>query len=304
MVLVINELSYSETESEVQAKVWYDLFFDICFKFEIDYKEKTVLKYSHSIVDNNFNNDFSFHKWLSSQEKDKKSSVLSMLTNGTLIHGYPYYKAYDEEGKGIGYAYENDNLLISFETYDNWKVNYLPIVQEQINEITDEIETDELKIRNCYNLNYSETHNKYIENKLLSAKNKLLTEIHNGKDLWAQKSELFPNLQFCDSTEEYLLKSSGSPFKILLFRFNEFDNYFANWLTGDFDKDSVGGDVRLESDTRIKEFNDELIIRCPDNETRLFSYHCNIGIKGFRLHFVPETTTRKCIIGYIGKKIV
>lgn len=304
MIFVVNELSYSQSESVNQAKTWYDNFFQLCIKFEKEYATKLNLKFSTSLIDYNFHQNFIFKQWLSVQKKDEKSSILSMLTKEPIIHEYPYYKAYGIEGKGIGYAFENDEFLISFETSINWTVDYILVLQEQIIEETLEIETDEFNLRNYYFKDNLECHNKYVLTKLSTEKKNVLSGVSSGVDIWNKRNDLFPNLLFCDSTEQFIKSSTGDFLKNILKKFKEYDTYFSKWKDGDFEKESLSGDVRLESETRINKFNNQLTITCPDGRNRLFSLHCNIGIWGFRMHFFPDIDSRKCIIGYVGKKII
>lgn len=303
MVLVINELSYSYTESEGQSKSWYDDFFNLCFEIEKNYNCKLGLKYSLSLKQHNFNDSYVFLKWLNYQNREQKTSILSMLTKEAFIHDYPYYKAYDKEGKGLGYAYENNELLISFKTSENWSNHYIPVVQEQISEDTLEIEKDEFKLRNYFSKENLDEHNKYVLIKLIAERNNVFDSVNNGVDIWTKKNILFPNLIFCDSTQQFIEGSTGSVFKNILKKFKEYEIYFSTWDNGEFEKDALSGDVRLESHSRINDFNNQLTITCPDGQNKLFSLHCNIGIWGYRMHFFPDTDNRKCIIGYVGKKI-
>lgn len=304
MVLIINELSYSSSVSENQAKVWYDDFFQVCFKIEKEYKSKLSLKYSISLIQYNFHENYIFMNWLSSQRKEEKSSILSMMTKDGFIHNYPYYKAYGLEGKGLGYAYENNEFLISFKTSDNWTIDEIPVIQEQIIEETLEIETEEFNLRNYYSSENICKHEKYVLVKLKAEKDNVLSGVTAGIDIWSKKDELFPNLIFCDSTEQFIVGSTGNILKNILKKFKEYDTYFSKWNNGDFEKDAISGDVRLESETRINDFNNQLTITCPNGQSKLFTLHCNIGIWGYRIHFYPDSETRKCIIGYVGKKII
>lgn len=303
MVLVLNELSYANAQSDNQAKVWYDTFFSLCLGIEKKFKTKVSLKFSMGVNENALHPEYSFMKWLTNQNKEDKSSVLLMLTKEQLIHDYPYYKAYQEEGKGLGFAYENDESLISFESSQNWLVNFIPVVQESLNENAD-IETEDLNLRNLHNIENSQFHDKFLENRLKTLKILVSSKISTGQELWDNRVELFPNLIFCDSTRDFLFESSKIIFKNLLKKFKEYDSYFADWINGDFDKNALSGNIRLESETRENDFANQLTVFCPDGESRLFTLHCNIGIWGYRVHFFPDTTSRKCIVGYVGKKIV
>ena len=304
MLLTLNELSYASAVSESQAKSWYDIFFETCLKIEKDLKIKLSITFSISPREFNFYPTLPFIKWLHLQEKDNKSSILLMLTKAPIIHEYPYYKIGDLEGKGIAYACENENLLISFASNSFWESQWLSILKEQLNELG-EIEQEELQIRNCYNSNFVEHHYPFIKIRLKHIKLKVLNGIRSGVELWRDKTELFPNLIFCESTEFFLknLTSDNELFGNLFKKLYEFDLYFSNWENGDFDKDALTGNVRLESDTRIRKYSNHLLITGPDNTIRLFSLHCDVGSWGYRMHFYPDTILRKCIIGYIGKKI-
>jgi hypothetical protein len=304
MILVLNELSYSITESETEASLWYDTLFDLCITIEKEFKIKLSIEYSESIKNTPFNHQLTFEKWLTQKDKNIKSSILSMLTKNQFIPEYPYYKIDGEEGKGIGFAYENDEVLISFITDDKWKVNSLSITQELLSENGDDIINNFFEIRNCFDLESKKFHNSFIHEKVLLVKDSIFLEIVDGKKLWQKKQELFPSIEFCENTSEYLNNLGGMALKNLLRRLKEYEAYFSQWVSGDFDITKIGGNPRLESESRINNFKNELMIQCPDGLNRLFSYHCNFGLDGFRLHFIPNYENRKCIIGYIGKKIV
>jgi hypothetical protein len=304
-MVVLNELSYSGilVRKEEQAKLLYDLLFKTCLNIESDLRIKLHFSYSKSLQEEVFHHNFPFLKWLGAQTRENKTSILSMLTNQPFIHDYPFYKVFGSEGKGIGYAYENEELLISFQSHENWKTSILSIVQESINEETEQIETATLCIKNCYDETSKDRHLNFLKDKLQYDDISTLNEIVNSRLLWERRDTLFPSLPFCDSTEEYIKSISGSVLQNLLKRLNEYEKYFTNWKDGDFDPSKLGGRPRLESDTRIKNFGKQLMINCPDGEERLFSFHCNYGMHGFRMHFFPDVKSRKCIIGYIGKKI-
>ena len=306
MMLVLNELSYcgNLVDSEFQAKSLYDKLFNICLGLEKELKTKILFTYSKSLTEEFFHADFPFLKWLGSQNSEEKTSILSMLTNRPFNHDYPYYKVLDKEGKGIGYAHENEELLMSFESEEQWKVNVLDITQELLNEETEVIEINRLQVRNCHDETSKAFHLEFLKEKLKYNDISALAEIITGKLLWTRRVELFPNLLFCDTTEEYIKGISGSVLQNLLQRLNEYEKYFNNWKDGDFDLSVLGGRPRRESETRERNFKNELSIKCPDNLSRFFTLHCNYGFSDLRLHFFPDVNSRKCFIGYIGKKIV
>ena len=227
-----------------------------------------------------------------------------MLTSNTIIHEYPYYKFNDLEGKGIAYAYENDDLLISFISNKIWKNCWLIISQESLTESV-EIQKEQLRLRNCFDPDLVKCHYPFIQSRATEINKEIIRDIKTGEDLWNKKGEIFSALIFCESLKESLfhLTIEDDLFKNLIKKFTEFQFYFSKWAVGDFDKDALTGNVRLENDTRIREYKNQFLIKCPNNEIRLFSLHCNVGVWGYRMHFFPDTSSRTCIIGYIGKKI-
>ena len=59
----------------------------------------------------------------------------------------------------------------------------------------------------------------------------------------------------------------------------------------------------MESQSRQKQFEDNLSFICSDGKKRLFSPHVRITPGAWRLHFCTELGPGKIIIGYIGSKI-
>src|SRR5690606_28958409 len=115
----------------------------------------------------------------------------------------------------------------------------------------------------------------------------------SGEVLWREREKFFPSLIFCDSIKAEIWDLSGSSIVSLRNRLQKFEDYFSNWETGDFNINSISGRLRLESENRINEFGDRLSITCPDEKIRLFTYHCNWWIKGYRMHFYPDHSSRK-----------
>jgi len=304
MELVVNELSYGNTTSNAEAKQWYDTFFNECIAIEKEFKSKVSLIYSLPIRNHAFNPDYSFSNWISGLlDNDYKSSILGMLTQHPIIHNYPYYKVYGVEGKGIGYAFETDELLISIQSAANWKVLTLTVTRELLNEETLNMESEHRNIKNFHDNKSRLSHNAFIQQKIRELSEDKLKELTNGDVLWKKRNIFFPSIVFCDSVETQIKLLSGSSIVALRKRLHELQMCLSNWNSGDFDYKAIGGDVRPESDTRISKYS-TLKIMCPDGKYRLFSYHCDWWQRGYRMHFHPDSKNYKCIIGYIGKKII
>ena len=76
-----------------------------------------------------------------------------------------------------------------------------------------------------------------------------------------------------------------------------------NWIDGAFKLETLASKASVESQSRIREFENELTFKCSEGEERLFSLHVRITPGAWRLHFCTELGPEKIIIGYIGIKI-
>lgn len=89
----------------------------------------------------------------------------------------------------------------------------------------------------------------------------------------------------------------------VLKRLFELEEYCKSWKNGAFDFDALPSKVTPESESRLKQFKDELTFECSDGKKRIFSLHVRMTPGAWRLHFCTELGPEKIIIGYIGPKI-
>lgn len=304
MRVVLNELSFEDAVLGT-AKSWYDTFFDSCISIGKELGSNisvvSTRKPSEIILDE----EMPFQKWISLiSDLDKKRLIMSMMTREPILFDYPYYSFQESNAIGLGFAFENDLLPLSLNNNEKWRKIELPLRLEYIDESADEVVTDEVNVKNAWDIESSLSHSDFLKRSILSDANSLINEIQSGLQLWDRREELFPSLVFCTQVERQISNLAGDTLKNIFRRLVQMNSYFSSWREGDFDRASIDGNPRLESTTRIRDFESSLTINCPDNEYRLFSFHCNYGIHGMRLHFHPDSEKRICWIGYIGKKIV
>ena len=302
--VVLNELALTKGSS-VEVRLWYDTFFETCLSLAKELNTKMSILYTTKLSDAILSNEMMFPKWLTSIEnRDRKNLFLSMLTKSPLIFDYPYYYFETKQAKGLGYAFEKDLLPLSLNNHNKWNNLELTLNLELIDEELDKIITDKVTVRNAWDKDSSFSHLIFLERALLGELLEEIRKLKSGQELWRRREELFPSLLFCSVVENQLIKLSGDVLLNLSKRLLEMDRYFTNWNEGDFDPQAFSGNPRLESTTRINKFARQLSINCPDKVERLFSFHCNYGVDGTRLHFFPDAESRICWIGYLGKKIV
>src|SRR5262249_22823689 len=131
---------------------------------------------------------------------------------------------------------------------------------------------------------------------------RLQTGVHDGVDLWNRRDLLFPALTFCESMATTIQEfSSGSAtLRQVVKRLFELEIYCRNWREGGFEPDQLPCKVSPESQTTLEQYGQERTFTCPDGEKRVFSWHVRLTPSAWRIHFLPEPSRRRIIIGYVG----
>ena len=200
--------------------------------------------------------------------------------------------------RGIGFALIIDALPISFNSEARWDCCYLNLEVIRIDTNNEEIVDETVKIIHASCRNHVREHADWI-------KNRIRTEVTNGEELWNQRQELFPSLEFCDNVSKQIqCLDNGKPMlRQVLKRLFELEEYCKSWKNGAFDFDALPSKVSVESESRLKQFKDNLTFKCSDGKKRVFSLHARMTPGAWRLHFCTELGPGKIIIGYIGPKI-
>jgi hypothetical protein len=203
---------------------------------------------------------------------------------------------YNNEPKGLVYAYRLKALSVSLKTHELWKNNVISLLQVTNNEDGELLE-ENIEVRHASSINHVIEHQTWI-------KNRLQDNINSGLDLWNKIKKIFPHLEFCDSVEKQLqnIKNSHPIFQAIIKKLTEVENASENWTSGNFDLNSLPSKATPESESRLQKFEKELTFQCPDGEARLFSLHIRMTPGAWRLYFYPLKPT-EIIIGYIAIKI-
>jgi hypothetical protein len=126
-----------------------------------------------------------------------------------------------------------------------------------------------------------------------------MLDIGRGAQLWDARAEVFPHLKFCDSVREHLsgLPDGNPALGQVVKRLRELDEYTGAWITGPFDPDAIRK-ATPESEATIDQYGDVRTFTCPDDKSRVFSWHVRCTPGTIRIHFLP--IEHSIIIGYIG----
>jgi hypothetical protein len=130
------------------------------------------------------------------------------------------------------------------------------------------------------------------------------TGVADGLELWNRRAELFSSLEFCPRVSQQI-ESLVDPkmLRQVVRKLFELDELSKSWTDGALNLDNLPSKASPESESRLKEFKEQLNIQCLDGEKRIFSLHVRMTPGTWRLHFCTESGPGKIIIGYIGPKI-
>lgn len=92
-------------------------------------------------------------------------------------------------------------------------------------------------------------------------------------------------------------------FRQVMKRLFELEEYCQSWTGGPFNKNALGSKATPENESRLRDFAEQLNIRCPDGQSRLFSWHLRMTPGPWRLHFSEDLGPGRIIVGYIGHHI-
>lgn len=207
------------------------------------------------------------------------------------------FKHQGTQASGLGIAYLLEIMALSLASEQCWDCSRLQMEVRRLDEngeVIDEI----VDIIHASRSNHVQEHADWI-------KNRIRLGVRDGVELWNRREELFPRLEFCEDVGKQIqsLGIGNSMLRMVVKRLFELEDYCKSWRTGAFNSDNLPSKATPESESRLRQFEQELTFKCPDGEKRLFSLHVRITPGAWRLHFSVELGPGKIIIGYIGPKI-
>ena len=251
--------------------------------------------------------DYTLRRWLNDIEVDmeERRFIRSLSTKAPFSEGVPdfvevqllennrgscEFRYQDKPAIGLGVAYLLDIISVSLLSEICWDCSYLDLDVICIDE-----DDKKITIVHASRKEHLQDHIDWIKNR-----------IHNsidGRALWDQKDDLFPNLHFCSSVENQLQSLSTGDFMLeqVKDRLRKLQQYAESWTEGGFNSNKLHGNASPESEATLKQYSKERTFLCPDEQERIFSWHVKLPL-GWRIHFYPEKP-RKILVGYIGKHL-
>ena len=304
--MVFNELSLETKANDIPtAREWMSELIQT-IRQAIQMGIKRELRASEDLNFCSLANQYTIAQWRNDEnvEKEEKQFFRSLSTKTPLIVDIiediqDKFELSDicYQGKkvqGLGFALIIDGIAISFKSDSQWICEEL-----ELNVIRLEQHSERLidKIENVKHIS--------CRNHIIAHKNwiieRIQTQVINGKQIWEQRENLFPNLQFCDSVKKQLegiLK--GQPELIFCLKtLLSLQDCSKNWNDGYFNVDGTSLDESGESEATLNKYKDERTFICPDGEALIFSRHIKLKVCNWRIHFFPKYPGL-LIIGYIG----
>jgi hypothetical protein len=203
-----------------------------------------------------------------------------------------------QQAIGLYYAFVFNSLAISLQSDPQWNVDRLKVEVTTVDE--EEFITTHESVLHASCCNHVEEHYNWIQ----AFQERIYQEVSNGVELWEQRRELFPNLEFCDPVKKQLediltRQLELQPVINILF---ELQKCCQNWDNGYFNLDGYSIEESGESKPTLDKYFKERTFRCPDGEERLFERHVKLRFCNWRIHFFP-VKPGQVIIGYIGRHL-
>lgn len=311
MNLFVNELSISKQENVIVAKEKMQQFV-ACVKAGIKQGIKEI-KVLESFLDTQIASDYSISNWLydNSVDRDDRELLGDLANKSPFCNTLLTQKEKENERLfeffhqgnacvGLGLTYLFDTMAISLIDKD-WEEEKLSIVVSYISDDDPEPTPRIEEVRHLSETSHCSLHQLWFESK------RRIT-VQTGSQLWLRRKQLFPKLDFCNSVKRQLESIPNNDLRLIHIR-NKLDylNSLADtWLEGEtFNYNQLPKrSIHPDSDSRDKQFEQELTILCSDNKERFFTWKANFSPGHGKLYFFPDNEQRKIYIGYIGYKLL
>lgn len=245
---------------------------------------------------------YSVGKWLSSFEIEnhEKRMRIKMLVDRFIAFATfkdeelnpedVEYKFCGEQAQGLSLAYRENGIAVSFDSAPQWKKSFVGIEKSWVGD--EDVETRTLEIPHASSVGHLDEHGPWLMGRLVMPPS-------NGKQIWADRTDLFPSLDFCCSVEDEITRLAGGErhFKAAWKGLNDLQRYCESWSTPYFDIHQLVN-ASGESVSTLNMYSEERTFLCPDGTYRVFEWHLKRW--GTRIYFCDFPETKRILVGYVG----
>jgi hypothetical protein len=204
---------------------------------------------------------------------------------------------YSYEGnraEGLSLAFRARGVSVSFRSAVCWNATVISIERAAIDSAREDVVITYHTVPHASAVEHVAEHHHIIELSRIPAP-------RNGEELWSQRAELYPSLEFCESAEVQVRRlTPGERFNEALRGLADLQAYCATWKTPHFDPHAIAN-ASGESRPTMDKYGDSRKFKCPDGGERAFEYH--IKRHGTRVHFIADVSRRRILIGYVGRHL-
>jgi hypothetical protein len=314
MQAFLNELSLPNLHSD-------DEVIDIFAKLGVSYQTArqhgiSEIKIASSFYNHLFAPNYRYYNWLEDNKKTIDSDLRTLLKSilGTTPVVDEILDTYQRENElalemsidktsciGLGLASELVFNTVAFSFANmGWD---LPVYNVSITQFQEDPNGNIIDVisesnsKNIEDITHINSHSEFIIEEVKKT-------IESGNELWERKNSLFPNLDFCISVRNDL---AGMNYNTLGFHsikdvLFDIQNVAANMNGREIKPENFAAKTSKESETRLRNFKNELTKMCPDNNYRLFDWHCRFTPGAGRIYFFPFQDQNRILIGIIGNQ--
>lgn len=300
--MVLNELSLQPADSIYTARQRMNIFI-ATVRAATSHQASRSIRTKTEIRDITLAPDYPLNSWLydTAVDLEARRYVMALAARVPFWDGLPELQdrllEYDfrfqgQPAPGLGVAYLLDSLAISLLSDECWNAALLVLDAQWITGDGD-IQNQSANVIHASLPEHVDEHRDWIQERLLS-------DVRDAADLWERRSELFPQLTFCEAVGPQVRSLSLTMLRPVARRLIELQGYCHHWTDGGFNPDELPTQATPESQSTLQQFGRERTFLCPDGQERTFSWKVHLTPHAWRLYFHPDPTTRTMIIGYVG----
>ena len=205
----------------------------------------------------------------------------------------------NREASGLGSAYLLESIAVSLNCHSYWEESEISLIIEHLDEETAEIYEETTTIRHASQMAHVDIHRDWSQERFT-------TSVSDGRYLLSKCESWYPDLIFIDAVRSQIeTMNLGTPqLRQAIKKLFELQNYCIEWKEGGFDKDMLPSKASPESASvrKDKRLSAMRIFTMPNGDEAYCEWHLRLTPDAWRLHFYPDTSTRKIVVCYIGKK--
>lgn len=312
MQAFLNELSLPSLYSQNNVR---ELFSQLgkCYK-EASKSGVREIKILSTFYNHEFAPNYTYVNWLSDSTADDDLKTLLKSVLGSVPFVDDILTQYQVENNtaltftydgnpciGLGLANEKIFNTLTFSYDENtWGLSNYDVIITTLNEDEEGNLKESKELYNTRNVTNEKHFNEHVD----FINNQVSKSIQGGKELWKLKSDLFPNLIFCDEVKSQIadMYYNTLGFKQIIMCLFDLQNAAANCDGNPIKPEDFPSLTTKESSSRLKKFKERLTILGPDGNYFFCSWHSRYTPGAGRIHFYPIEKEKRFVIGSIANQ--